>query len=110
MILPHGLETPREMIELNVVIHSAHILMKYRVNKFNRIKNQIINLKKNLTWSNDDEDVFTPDTQKENYTLIKMENDSKHLDDENLNLFIRITFCGITVSFYLNHKKYLSDF
>lgn len=98
MILPHGLERPREMIELNVVIHSAHILMKYRVNKFNKIKNQIINLKKNLTWSNEDEDVFIPNTQKEKYTLIQMENDANKIDFENLNLFIRITFCGITVS------------
>lgn len=110
MILPHGLENPRIMIELNVTIHSADILMKYRINKFDRIKNQIINWKKTFTWSADDEDVFASDAQNVAYTEIKMENDEKNTDFESLNLFVRINFCGITVSiFSINYVKSLNN-
>ncbi|CAF0876645.1 unnamed protein product [Brachionus calyciflorus] len=97
MILPRGLENPRVLIELNVNIYSADVLMKYRINRFDKIKNQIINWK-SLIWSADDEDVFTADTKSDSkdYTLIKMEDDDKIMDTDDLNLFVRIKFCGIT--------------
>jgi hypothetical protein len=114
LILPHGLEQPRIMIELTVNIHSANVLLKYRINNYEKVKNQLNNLKKNFIGSssnprqvddddnddNDEEDAKSA-SDSFNYTMIALDDQQASKEDASLlnkmNLFVRITFLGVTV-------------
>lgn len=107
MILPYGLESSRTLIELNVRIYSADVLLKYRVTKFERLKSRIKNLTKNLAWSDnlDNEEFFT-DYDSEHVVLDLDEDNGNKQEStkisEDLNLFVQVTFCGVTVKFKNN--------
>lgn len=104
MILPYGLEQPRIMIELVVNIHSACVLLKNQISNLEKFKYQLSNLKKTFTWNSNQDTIRIEDDysniEKSSIIEIPKKNEDDLLDD-NLNLFVRVSFMGATVFFCL---------
>lgn len=104
MILPNGLEVPRSLIELEVKIYSADVLLKPRITNFDKIKTKLTNLGKTLSWSNNSRD--SSSLSDDQFVIRIPDEQVKESSDENedLNLFVRISFSGITVIHFLKIK------
>jgi len=91
MILPHGLEKLRNLIEVSILIHSADILLKNEKSKFEKLTNF---LKNNYVFNENSEQNLN-DIEKNN------------IESSSNQFFVQINFGGEIVIFFLFSEYYL---
>jgi hypothetical protein len=103
MILPYGLELPRVLVQLIVNIYSADVLLNYKMSCLERIRNRLSNAAyewmgpySKYLYSSISKDADTNNGE----SVLEMEviNEDEEKPYELTNLFVQITFCGVTVS------------
>jgi hypothetical protein len=103
MILPHGLELPRVLVQLIVNIYSADVLLNYKATYVEKFRNRLANMA--YEWIGSHSEFFylsSGENNNENESVVlEMENlsESEEKKCELSNLFVQITFSGVTVRF-----------
>jgi hypothetical protein len=91
MIIPNGLDKPRSQIEVSLCIISADILFMKKTTNFEKFTKNFNYFKRSYLLLN------TEEQQLDNTKRLEGEEESIENQLESENVFIRITFAGITV-------------